>query len=186
MKEIKNIIICIVFSICAISCGVTKETIYNTMADITWRNNNGEEIKSWDNAFISYRIKTEYRSGAYNFKDKITEFGLNNTDVLIFYDNKGNKCALRYGLWEISNIREEIVTTKEYRKEYEEEPSYKKMDASGKFVSDEDGICYQYGNERVFLGTNYNEAYQTLIEWRNDGIVGQEVVNMFVQIQKKK
>lgn len=182
MKEIKNIIICIFFSICAISCGVTKETIYNTMADITWRNNNGEEIKSWDNAFISYRIKTENWSGAYNFKDKITEFGLNNTDVLIFYDNKGNKCALRYGLWEISNIREEIVTTKEY----EEEPSYKKMDASGKFVSDEDMICYQYGNERVFLGTNYNEAYQTLIEWRNDGIVAQEVVKMFVQTQKKK
>ena len=60
------------------------------------------------------------------------------------------------------------------------------MDASGKFVSDEDGICYQYGNERVFLGTNYNEAYQTLIEWRNDGIVAQEVVKMFVQTQKKK
>lgn len=182
MKGIKKIIILMVFTICIVSCGTIKETVYNTMADITWRNDNGEEIKSWDNALISYRIKTEGWSGAYSVKDKITEFGLNNTEVLIFYDNKGSKCALRHGLWEISNIREEIVTTKEYGGE----PSHKKMDISGKFVNDEDGICFQYGNEKIFLGADYNEAYQTLIELRDDGIVGQDVINMFVRTQKKK
>ena len=46
-----------------------------------------------------------------------------------------------------------------------------------------DAIYYNYDKEHLFLGNNYNDAYNTLIQMRNKGIVTQEVVNVFTLLK---
>lgn len=165
------------------SCGVYKETTYQTTADVVWRADNGNVIESWDKAVISFRIKTSDTWNTTNESFKVTEFGLNQIEILSFYDANGIKHAIKGGLWEFNNVKEDVLNEQEYAYG-DSQPYTRKVDASGKFEFS-DNVYYIYKGEKMYLGANYDEAYKALIEMRNDGSIKQDVINMFVQVGKK-
>lgn len=170
MKRFNLIYIVIVLiSVSVQSCGVCYT---NVTASLDWCTNNGDTLGHWDNIILS--TTTHNISGNGAIVSSLTE---TNTSIKLggglgFLTNEGKSEYISGGLIHLYNVGRSGLTLQQ-EKEIDIEKRFEFSDA----------IYYNYGREHLFLGNNYNEAYKTLIQMRDKGIVTQEVVNVYTLLK---
>ena len=164
-------IILVLFGSLFQSCGVCYT---NVTASLDWCTNNGDTLGHWDNIILSTTTHDISWNGAIVGSSTETNTSIKLGGGLGFLTNEGKSEYISGGLIHLYNVGRSGLTLQQ-EKEIDIEKRFEFSDA----------IYYNYGREHLFLGNNYNEAYKTLIQMRDKGIITQEVVNVFVLLKRQ-